>query len=98
MGYAVEIRRTHLDVGTAIYSWQATYDAAGYVVLDRDSATIRPCDADGRPKGEMRLSRSVGYVENAVPSSVEQFVVVAASIFRSWRDEEPPRTAHRYFG
>ncbi|AEW94887.1 hypothetical protein SCATT_25160 [Streptantibioticus cattleyicolor NRRL 8057 = DSM 46488] len=37
-------------------------------------------------------------MENAVPSSVEQFVVVAASIFRSWRDEEPPRTAHRYFG
>jgi hypothetical protein len=98
VAYSVEISRIYLDTKVAIYAWEMTTGPAGHVTLDRDSETIRPCDAAGRPQGAMFLDRRVGTVENTDPSAKENFLIVASSVFKKWREGEPPATAHRYFG
>ncbi|GAA0591649.1 hypothetical protein GCM10010174_03380 [Kutzneria viridogrisea] len=98
MGYSVEIRRTAYDGKFAQYLWRTTLGGEGFVSVDLGAGVFRPCDAGGTPVGAMRLNRSVGMVENADPEMKENFLVVVSSVLKKWTAEEPPMTAHRYFG
>jgi hypothetical protein len=85
----------------AVYRWEADGGAggAGYVLLNLEARTVRPCDAAGEPMGNLTLDIGGGNMTGD-PGSVDRakFVRTAGAILKAYRRAgEAPRTAHAYF-
>lgn len=102
MAYSVRITRIAYDGTHAVYEWESTNGAAGYIAIaieaDADAATFRPADASGAPVGAMSFRRGDSDVAEPEAGAVANFATVVGGILKRWKETEPPATAHLYFG
>jgi len=98
VAYAVRITRIGFDETSALYEWESTKGPKGHVRIEFPSVVFRPADAEGTPIGAMMFRKGDADVTNPEPGAVSSFVTVVSGILKKWKDDEPPETAHLYFG
>lgn len=99
MAYSVRITRVAYDGAHAVYEWESTTGASGYVGVDLGTpAAFRPTDASGAPIGAMSFRRGDSEVAAPEADTVSDFLTAVSGIIKRWRETEPPETAHLYFG